>query len=60
MLFEAWLTDCQSILINTLSFTEAAAAAMIQGAGVSIYRAKFDSGLTPQQCVDDELSVWNE
>jgi hypothetical protein len=60
MSFESWLSECQIILVTALNFTEAAAAAMIHGAGISIYRAKFDRGLTPRQCVDDELSVWNE
>jgi hypothetical protein len=59
-MFEAWLYECLSILSATLDFTEANAAAMIQGAGISIYLAKFNRGMTPQQCVDDELICWNE
>lgn len=60
MPFETWLAACQTILMTTLNVTETFAAATIQGAGISIYKAKFDRGLTPQQCVDDELIYWNE
>jgi hypothetical protein len=59
-MFEAWLSECRSILSATLHLTETKAAAMIQGAGIAVYLAKFQRGFTPQQCVDDELVCWNE
>lgn len=60
MSFEAWLADCQMIFVTTLNFTETIAAAMIHGAGISVYKAKFGRGMSPQQCVDSELIYWNE
>jgi len=60
MEFESWLTECQLIISKKLNFDEDDAARMIDGAGISIYLAKFERGLTPQQCVEDELIAWNE
>lgn len=58
--FEPWLDECRKLLSQTLRFDHEKAREMVEGAGLQIYRAKFDRGLTPQQCVDDELSTWNE
>lgn len=60
MLFERWLAECRAIICRTLSYSDDKATLMIEGAGLSIYRAKFDRGLTPQQCVDDELIYFSK
>jgi len=60
MTFEAWLAECRSILMWALDCDEAKAQRTIDGVGETIYRDKFDQCLTPQQCIDDELSTWNE
>lgn len=60
MQFEAWLAECRDVIIKVLGFDARLAGQMIEGADVSIYRAKFDRGLTPQQCIDDEVAAWNE
>ena len=60
MTFEQWLADCLVLISSKLGFDSATALRMVNGAGLSIYRDKFERGLTPQQCVDDELRGWNE
>ena len=59
MIFEQWLAKCRSPIGTTLRMEAGTVDKMIKGAGEHIYRAKFDRGMTPQQCVDDELIYWN-
>jgi hypothetical protein len=58
--FGAWLDECRQIIAAALRCDTAKANAMVLGAGIAIYRKKFDRGLTPQECVNDEFSVFNE
>lgn len=58
--FETWLSECRQIIRQTLGFSGVLVDSMIAGAGLQIYRAKFDRGMTPQQCIDDETRYWNE
>jgi hypothetical protein len=54
------LSECKSIIVSTLNCSDEFAGAMIRGAGVLVYPRKFDRGLSPQQCIDDEMVYWNE
>lgn len=58
--FEPWLDECRALISQKLGFDSETARNMVEGAGLKIYREKFERGLTPEQCVDDELSTWNE
>jgi len=60
MEFEQWMQECSAIIQTVLSFDKETALQMILGAGMVQYRKKFDQGLTPQQCIDDETIYWNE
>lgn len=59
MQFEPWLEECKSIIRQRLNYSDELAQKMIDGAGIAVYRAKFDRGLTPQQCIDDETNYWD-
>lgn len=58
--FGPWLDQCRELIAQWLRCDETHASAVMLGAGLGVYRAKFERGLTPRECVDDELSVFNE
>jgi len=60
MPFEEWISACEVAISKALGFDKAMARRMIDGVGIDIFRDKFDRGMTPEQCIDDELMLWNE
>jgi hypothetical protein len=58
MSFEGWLAECHGIVAKKLGSDETAEKMILPA--TSVYRAKFDRGLTPLEAVEDEFMSWHD
>jgi hypothetical protein len=59
MVFEEWLAECRSLIAAIFGLDDATVTKLIIGDGEGGYRATFDRGMTPRQCVDSEMIYWD-